>query len=121
MPLSAQNFSMTEGDTLTLSFSLYEADGTTALNLTGVTVRWKLARSVTSAVLISKTNGDGITVGSPATGGTLTVELAALDTHGLYGRYYHEMEVTDLSSNVSTVATGHAVISAGLIASGDSP
>lgn len=115
MTAIGQNFIMSAGDTVAVDFTLTEADGVTPLDLTGASVKWRLARAVAGPALVSKDLSSGIVV-TDAPGGLLTVTLLPDDTAELGGgRYYHEAEVTDAIADVSTVAVGTAVIRKALI------
>lgn len=117
MPVIAQDFTLNVGDDQSLSFAAKQSDGTTALDLTGATVKWKLSRTPQTAALVTKqTGGSGITVDSAASG-TFTVTLESADTATLArGRYYHETQVIDASGNESTISMGHAVMQSRMIA-----
>ena len=80
-------------------------DGTGAsVNLSGASAVWVLATRSGGASLSRLTTdaGSGITV----SGCTLTVSLSPFHTSGLAGIYYHEAQVRDSGSNISTVAVG---------------
>ena len=109
----AADLTMIQGDTLALDFAITDADGA-AVDLTGATIRWQMARSVYAAPDLSKAVGTGITVTS-APGGLFTVMLAPSDTADITGTFYFEVEIVDASGNVSTPRTGEIVISPGLI------
>ena len=82
---------MYAGDTLILEITAKDSDGT-ALDLTGLTVKWSLARVNTSPALLTKTVGSGITVTNAALG-QFKVELTPTDTASFSGEYYHEVRV----------------------------
>ena len=109
MTAIAQNVTMYAGDHKNLVVTVTNAAGA-AVNLTGATIRWVLAKSAGSAVVVDKsTGGHGITI-TPGTGGVFTVALVPADTEGLLGVYYHEASVVDTLSNVITVLTGAMAI-----------
>ena len=75
-----------------------------SVNLTGASVVWVLATRSGGASLsrLTSDSGSGITV----SGCTFTVSLSSTHTSGLAGVYYHEAQVRDSGSNISTVAVG---------------
>jgi gamma-glutamyl:cysteine ligase YbdK (ATP-grasp superfamily) len=105
---------MRKGDTLILEFTVTE--NSTAKDITGATVKWQAARTVTSASVVSKSTGSGITLTDP-TNGVLQVSIASADTKDLSAtEYHHELEVTDASSNIHTAAVGTMTLVEDLIA-----
>ena len=108
------DFTMFQGDTKTLEFTVKDGDGA-VVDLTGATsIRWNLARRVSSAAIITKDLDSGITV-IDAANGRFDVSLTSADTENLSGRYYHEAEVIDASGDVATVETGATTINPALI------
>jgi hypothetical protein len=111
----AQNFSMSEGDTKVLECTLLDGDGA-IVDLTGASIRWKLARSVHAPALISKATSDGgVEIVAPASLGRFNVLLAPTDTEGKPGTYYHEAEVIGSDGAIETVLTGTATLTPTLI------
>lgn len=106
MTATGQDVTMWAGDTKALVFTITDGAGV-AINLSGSTVHWIMQHSLTDSVaLLEKHVGSGITL-TDAEAGILTVTLAAKDTEGLAGgNYYHELEITDSSGDISTVAIG---------------
>lgn len=99
-----QNFEMYAGDTKNIEVTI------AGVNLTGASVKWALKRTVYEAdAVISKDTTGGISI-TNASGGVFVIALAPGDTTSLSGDYYHEAEITDSASNVSTVFTGKATI-----------
>lgn len=85
------------GEDKTLSFTIYQSDGSTAQNITGWSLIFVLRRLPASAdpALISKTTGSGITLTTPASG-LCEVEITDTDTEGLNeGKYYYSLKRTD--------------------------
>jgi hypothetical protein len=97
--------------------SMYRGDDrvldiTASETLTGSTLRFtaKQRRTDTEAV-IEKSTGDGITIGSPAT--TASIAIDAADTEDLEPTVlFWDIEVTDVTGKVHTVATGRLEIHA---------
>jgi hypothetical protein len=116
MATFGQNFTFANGDTVSLDFTATDSDGT-AFDLTGATIKWQLtSRPGATAILTKQSGGTGISI-TDAPGGKFTVAIDPTDTVSVArGRYYHEAQVTDVSTNVSTVASGFAVILQGVIA-----
>lgn len=109
------DFTMYAGDTKVLSVTVLDEAGA-AVNITGTTIRWWLAKNAKKTgldVLIKKDTVDGITI-TDGPAGKFEVTLASSDTEGLKGSYYHEAEVDD-SGTISTVLTGKATINIALI------
>lgn len=103
-----QDFTAWSGDHKNLIFTVTNAATGASADLTGASVIWVLAESPTGGSLVKLTNdsGSGITV----SGCTFTVSLSPIHTSGLFGTYYHEAQVKDANSNISTVAVGAAKI-----------
>lgn len=109
MTATAQNLTMYQGDTKSLVFTVTD-DAGAPKNITGATVRWVLQRWVTdSTPILDKGVGTGIALTTPLSG-VLTVTLTPADTLALQGDFWHELEITDTSTNVSTVSTGQITI-----------
>jgi hypothetical protein len=98
------------GDDVRLEVTVTDEDGS-AVDLSGATVVWGLARRPTAdAALVEKsTDTGGITI-TDAASGEFAIEVEATDTEGLEGTFYHEAELTDSGGSVSTVLTGQFVI-----------
>ena len=118
MTATNQDVAMFSGDTRVLAFTITQAGGSTPVDLTGATIKWRCARKLSggfsSTVTLSKSLGAGITV-TNADAGQLQVLLSPADTAALSGRFYHELEITDVAGNVSTVAIGTLTIAKDLI------
>ena len=108
MTTTAQNFTMWSGDDKTITVTL-------STDITGATINYAIAASVGSTALITKaTGGSGIAI-TDAANGIFTIDLDPSDTSSKAGVYYHECQVTDTSSVVSTVFVGSVTINADLI------
>lgn len=107
MTRTAQDFEMWSGDHKNLIFTITGSDSASA-NLTGASAYWVLANDAKSASFarLTSDSGSGITI----SGCTLTVSLSPAHTASLQGIYYHEAQIRDSGSNVSTVAVGTATI-----------
>ena len=108
MTYASQDILIYSGDDKVITVTVYDNDDA-IVDITGVTITWQLSQNVSSAALITKTVGSGITLSDP-TSGVFTITLDPADTNSLSGRYYHECEITDSSSDVSTGFVGHATI-----------
>ena len=105
MTATAQDLTMWAGDTKTLTVTVTDGAGA-AKNITSATISWKLLDEQGGTVRLTKTVGSGIALTTP-TSGIFTVSIATGYTSSLVaGKYYHEANVTDSSSNVSTVLIG---------------
>lgn len=92
------------GDERNWSFTLSDA-GTTALNLTGATVEFKLRKDEgESTAFFSRSTGgtgsDFITVGTPASDGGVTIRPTPSDWSAIsdFGVFVGEFKVTDSNS-----------------------
>lgn len=105
MTETAQDATIYAGDDAVLRFSLTDANGD-ALDVTGYTFAWAM-RGAGGAVALSKATGDGIAVVGAASAGVVDVTLTHADTADLapIGHPY-QLEGTDGSGNVSTLAEG---------------
>ena len=117
MAHQVQNFEIHAGDDLTLQVSVTD-DAGQPVNLTGAQVAWQASRGradrFSSTAVLAKASGTGITV-TDAAGGVFEVDLAAADTAGLRGAFYHEAKVTDAAGDKSTVFTGTMTVLPSLI------
>lgn len=108
------DFSMHSGDTLTLNVTVQDAVGD-PVDLTGATCTFGL----------SKQDSEGLPKGSAlasptvtivsAAAGNVSVAIVPANTASLAGDYYHELQVVDASSNVSTVLYGTATVQKDLL------
>lgn len=96
------------GEDKTLAFTIYQADGTTAQNITGWTLSYRWKRSLDDPdadAVLTKTTSSGITLVTPASG-QCTVAIADTDTDAVAaGPYYHELKRTDDGSE-TVLTTG---------------
>jgi len=106
-----QNFELYAGESKVLTVTVKDAAGA-LIDLTGSTIEWIVKRAEDDAAgLITKTTvpiTGGITLSNQTTNkGEFTITLLPADTLSLGGAsYYHEAEVTDAATNVSTVTRG---------------
>lgn len=107
------DFEMFAGDTKILGVTAKDAAGE-VVDISGATIRWQLAKSVTTAALVEKATGDGITITDGA-GGAFDIELDNADTEGLKGDHYHEAEVELADGTIATVLSGTVTIKRTLI------
>lgn len=108
------DFSMVRGDTKRLEVTVRDEAGA-IVDLTGSSIRWRIARSVSSVALISKAIGTGITVVN-ATLGRFDILLTAAESATLpVAALYHESEVIDSGGQVSTILRGTVTVDKDLI------
>lgn len=102
-----QNFEMWSGDNKDVIYTVTNGTGASK-DLTGTSVVWVLSEDPSSGSLVKRStdSGSGITIA----GCTFTVSLSPTDTSSLAGLYYHESQVRDGTSDISTVAVGHVKI-----------
>jgi len=98
-----------KGDTRDWVFTISDADGS-ALNLTSATVQFQLRQSEddTNSFFVRSTGGTGsdyISIGSPATGGEVTITPTASDWADVSdqweGVYVGEFKVTDSNGAIN--------------------
>jgi len=101
------------GDSKRLRFTLVDGDnGNAILNLTGLTVTWKLAQrdgvqSTFKAPVLTKVSTDAAQIEVTALSGIAEVILLSADTVNLSpGKYTYTVTTTTVGGQVSTVATG---------------
>lgn len=109
----AIDHTMVQGDTVALDFAIVDNAGD-AVDLTGASIKWHMARSVYSEPDVEKALSDGIAFVDDGEG-TFTVTLDSADTEDLVGTFYHEVEITDSNGNISTPHTGSISILPALI------
>ena len=89
------------GEDKTLTFTIYQADGVTAQNLTGWSLSYTWKRQLSdadSAAVLTKTTSAGIALTDPVNG-ICTVSIADTDTDAVTARtYWHELKRTDAGS-----------------------
>lgn len=110
------DFTMVRGDTKKLSATVRDEAGA-VVNLTGATIRWWLAKTITAPAprLLEKAIGTGITV-IDAPNGRFDVLITAANSAGISpGTLYHECEITDATGQVSTVFRGALTLERDLI------
>lgn len=82
-----------QGEGKSLVFTVVDENGA-AIDITGATVTWRLAKIAAAGSLLEKTVGSGIVLTTPGSG-ILTVTLDAADTSGrVAGEYIQELTVT---------------------------
>lgn len=97
MTKTGQNFEIWAGDAVDLAFGVSASDGT-GQDMTGNTASWIFQDEQTSSCITGSLAGT-------ISGSTVTVALAASDTSGVSGYYYHELSATASGSPV-TLAVG---------------
>lgn len=109
-----RDFTMFSGDTKTLAVSVTEESDNSPTNIENATVAWKVARSLKTAAVISKSTSSGITITS-GTLGLLEITLDPADTASLSGDYMHELQITFQDGEVATVMKGVMTVEPDLI------
>jgi len=99
-----QKFSMFAGDTKYIVVPVVTPEGT-PVTLTGTTIKWG-AREIGGVTNVISKQTPTITIA----GNVITIKLLPADTSALSGIYYHECEITDQQSNVSTIFAGTVTI-----------
>jgi hypothetical protein len=105
-----QDFGIYSGNSPTISITVYQSDGVTPLNLTGMTAQWRLCSLFDPTPIVTKTVGAGISILNAAAG-TVAISLTTADTDNLGGQpYRHELEIIDGAGNRTTVTTGTVTV-----------
>ena len=102
------------GDDWTGRFTITGSVSSSGEDVTGASIVWVLFNSPTGSSVIRKTSASTghITISSSV----VDVNVAASDTSGLVGDYYHELQITRLSDGkVQTAAVGWVTINRDLI------
>ena len=105
MTYTGQNIEIYQGDTRTLTVTVYDLDGKIT-SISGASIKWVVYKRSSGTIYISKTVGSGITITDGANG-LFEIALPRDDTLNLLGRYNHECELKDGSNNYSTIFTGY--------------
>jgi hypothetical protein len=102
---------MYSGDTKLITVNISD-DNFEDLDITGATLKWVVKRNIRSSTNnILKTTDDGIIVfDQQEQRGRIQIKILPADTEKLSGDFYHEIELTDVQGNVSTVMTGTITI-----------
>jgi len=107
---TGQDVDMIAGDTRNLNVIVYDENNGGNKNIANATIKWVLYDEALEVVVLNKALASGITVTNGLLG-QFTVALTPANTVSLTpGVYYHEVEITDETGNVSTVLTGHITI-----------
>ena len=100
------------GDDLRVVVGVRDQDGQ-LVDITNVqSITWSLSNSPTTAAIITKTLGAGISIASPT---TFVFDLVPADTSALNGSYYQEAEIITSSGLTYTVMNGRVIIKPTLI------
>ncbi len=116
MAIVEDTFDWRSGDTLLLTYTITD-DAEAAVDVSSGTFAYQLndGRLPTDTAQISKSSGSGIAV-SGASSNIVTITVAAADSAALAGIYWHELQVTDGSSQVKTIMWGHVTFKTDAIA-----
>lgn len=104
---NGQDFEMYSGDHRNVIFTVTNANSA-SIDLTGAYGVWALSNDAKTASILRLTSDSGC--GMTLSGCTATVSLSPAHTAGLSGYYYHELQIKDSGSNISTVAVGTVTI-----------
>ena len=115
MAVNYQSFQLQQGQNVELQITVTDTNGD-AVDLTGASIRFAMARSQSSAVIIdSDTSPQTATPAiSNATGGILSIYIDDVVMDDLLGDYYYEVKVTDASANEAIVTRGYMTVLAAL-------
>jgi len=107
------DFEMFSGDSKNLVVTVKDKSEA-AVDLTGASISWGLARSEYASADITKSIGSGVTL-TNTLNGEFEITLDPTDTSGLVGSFYHEAQLIEASGDVSTVLSGKVIITKDLI------
>jgi hypothetical protein len=111
------DFTLYQGDTRRIVVTVQDAAGQ-PVGLVGVAAKWQAAPGTADrfspTAVITKEIGAGIEI-TDGVAGELTISLAPEDTAGLTGTYYHELQITDASGDITTVLTGTMTVRRSLV------
>lgn len=104
---------MFAGDTLIVNFTVQQANRTPQ-DLTNCAVRWAVASAdLLSVPVLTKTEGNGVTITSAALGQCQAkIDAGDLTTPGLYR---HELEVELQNGDTYTVAVGNLTVAEAIL------
>ncbi len=108
----SQDFELWAGDNCDVTFTITDSTGASK-DLTGGSAVWALSEAPASASLVRKTSDAASDV--VISGCTFTVYLVPVETSALVGNYFHEAQVRDSASKVSTVTVGNVLINGGVV------
>lgn len=109
-----QNFELRQGDERDVVITVYDQTGA-LLDLTGAALTWVLLTSEWGELLLSKTEGNGITLSNQVSNrGEITVRLLAADTATLEPRAYaHQLRATQPAGPPELVTDGEVTLNRG--------
>jgi len=115
MTLITENLSLYAGDSLDLTMSVTNLDGTVK-DLTSADVSWGIFNENTGELLVQKSTVSGIIITSVPSG-VCVISVLPEDTEDIRPAtwYRHEGEVIDAQGNVSTVLVGNFTIMESII------
>ena len=97
------NLTIDQGTTYTNAITVYQADGVTAMNLTGFTVASQIRKNYTSTNYHTFTSA----LVSPYASGKINLTLTATQTAAIKaGWYYYDVEITSSAGAVTRVMEG---------------
>lgn len=105
MTYTGQNIEVYQGKDRIIEVNIYDSAGA-PLDISGCTFTWVLYKSTPYALLLTKTNADGIAI-TDAANGVIQITLVPADTQDLLGDYKHEGEITTPLAKQDTIFTGY--------------
>ena len=115
MAVNYQSFQLQQGQNVELQITITDTNGD-AVDLTGASIRFAMARSPSSAAVVDNTASPQTAthVITDATGGLLSIYIDDVIMDDLLGDYYYEVKVTDVSLNEAIVTRGYMTVLAAL-------
>jgi hypothetical protein len=113
-----QDFTIFAGRDYELPVTITEDDGVTPIDLTGCSLAWVVSRAPGQAALVTKTTASVLEIDITSdVDGEATIFLGQTDTEDYGGlTCEHEMVLTDVATDESTVMHGLITIQKSLIA-----
>lgn len=105
MSSDSQNATVYAGDDLVLNISITDENGK-SLSVVGAAFVWTLAATAGATPAVTVTSAGGGIVLTNALSGWIKVTVLHTATTGLSGAMWHQLVMTDVNGNVSTITTG---------------
>jgi hypothetical protein len=107
MTETGQNVEIYRGDSKVLRVTVVD-ENNLSVDISSFNIEYVLYKK--DITYLSKTIGSGISFVGGGTTGIFDINYLPVDTENIYGNFFHECEITDPTSQVSTVFTGSVTI-----------
>ena len=112
--MATQDFTMTEGDTKLIDVTVKDRNTGDPVNITGVTISWKVFKGYGKTAALTKTTASGISITDGANG-VFRITITAGDTANFVGTYNHAAQVPFSDSTIQPVLRGTMTVEQGFI------